>query len=298
MIQEALPTKNLELNRKIELRRHIDKKKKILEIGPAYDPIAAKCDGYNTIIVDNLSKENLQKKYSSHGVNVDIIEDVDYIWKSGKLSDLIQFENYGTFDTVLASNVLEHIPDPVAFIQSLVKLLNPDGIITLALPDKRYCFDLFRPLTTAGNWLDARDRNSSVHSPLTRFEYEAYVVRANGATSWGHQPIRDLAFAFAAPALTGAYVAYQQASMPAQGEYVDSHAWVFTPSSFTLLIFELQALGVLPVRPVQVVSGPGFEFFVHLVSCDDGKIISDDDRLLLLKNMAREEIEGLSQLLD
>lgn len=52
-----------------------------LEIGPSHNPCAPKSQGYNCEVVDHLSKEELINKYRKHNVNINSIEDVDYIWK-------------------------------------------------------------------------------------------------------------------------------------------------------------------------------------------------------------------------
>lgn len=41
----------------------------------------------------------------------------------------------GTFDVVHASFVLEHVPDPIAFIEDMKKLLKPRGVLTLVCPN-------------------------------------------------------------------------------------------------------------------------------------------------------------------
>jgi 2-polyprenyl-3-methyl-5-hydroxy-6-metoxy-1,4-benzoquinol methylase len=71
----------------------------------------------------------------------------------------------GTFTALIASHVLEHVPDPIAFFQSPATLLHPkQGSIRLALPDRRLCFDLFRPASTTGRVLAAHRGDGSRHT--------------------------------------------------------------------------------------------------------------------------------------
>ena len=51
------------MDRRQFIRLGVDKKKKILEIGPSRNPMYPKREGYLTHIVDHESKEGLQKKY-------------------------------------------------------------------------------------------------------------------------------------------------------------------------------------------------------------------------------------------
>jgi hypothetical protein len=90
----------------VELGKYVDKENKIIEVGPSYNQIAAKRDGYYTIVVDHLPKEALQRKYVDHNVNIDLIEDVVYICYSCSIIYSIPIEHHDTFYTAIASNVL------------------------------------------------------------------------------------------------------------------------------------------------------------------------------------------------
>ena len=41
----------------------------------------------------------------------------------------------GTFDVIMSYFVIEHVPDPVAFVRTIASLLRPGGSVLLALPD-------------------------------------------------------------------------------------------------------------------------------------------------------------------
>src|SRR5262245_58047344 len=116
----------------------IDRSMQILEIGPSYNPVAPKWDGWNVKSIDHLSREALIEKYRGHaGVDVSCIEDVDFVWTDGDLSSAVPEELHGTFDALIASHVIEHAPDLLAFLGSIARLLKPQGVVALAIPDKR-----------------------------------------------------------------------------------------------------------------------------------------------------------------
>jgi SAM-dependent methyltransferase len=54
----------------------------------------------------------------------------------------------GELDFVIANHFIEHAEDPIATLQTHVRVLRPGGIIYMAVPDKRRSFDVGRPVTT------------------------------------------------------------------------------------------------------------------------------------------------------
>ncbi len=53
----------------------------------------------------------------------------------------------GKYDFVLASHVLEHIANPLRALQEWERLLTPEGVLLVVVPDKRKTFDHKRPFT-------------------------------------------------------------------------------------------------------------------------------------------------------
>src|SRR5215471_17380815 len=134
----------------------IDQTASIIEIGPSYNPIAPKAKGWNTKTIDVARKSELIEKYRDHqGVDLACIEDVDFIWQDGPVHAAVPPALHGTFEAFIASHVIEHSPDFIDFLDSAARLLTPTGIVILVIPDKRWCFDYFRPLTTTGDILSA-----------------------------------------------------------------------------------------------------------------------------------------------
>ena len=143
-----------------------------LEIGPSHNPIASKRDGYNVHILDYLSRDALRKKYADHaqyGVNIDLIEEVDFVWNGEPLTELIGHTRY--YDWIIASHVIEHIPDPITFFQQSEQLLKSDGKLSLVIPDKRYCFDHLSKISSTGELLDAFHEQRKKPSPGQIFDH-------------------------------------------------------------------------------------------------------------------------------
>lgn len=70
------------------------------------------------------------------------------------------------FDYVIACHVIEHVANPIGYIQDMQKLLAPDGagVIVLAVPDKRCTSDTSRLSTTLDHLLMDFHDNSRIPS--------------------------------------------------------------------------------------------------------------------------------------
>ncbi len=51
-------------------------------------------------------------------------------------------------DFVIANHVIEHTRNPIGAIENMFRVLKPEGILYLALPDKRFTFDAGRAVTS------------------------------------------------------------------------------------------------------------------------------------------------------
>jgi hypothetical protein len=101
------------------LRSGITKNDKIIEIGPSYNPLTPKTDGWRSHVLDHTGKAGLVEKYRNDpSVDVTKIENVDFVWADGPLSGAVPAEHHGTFDVLVASHVFEHIPDLIGTLRS------------------------------------------------------------------------------------------------------------------------------------------------------------------------------------
>jgi hypothetical protein len=122
------------------------------------------------------------------------------------------------------------------------------------VPDKRYCFDALRPLTSPGAIIDANLESRKRHRG-TVFDNYAYFCVNGDKTAWGvsdeftpHLQHSDLA----------CITAYSEATR--SEEYYDCHSWVFTPSSFQFLVRELRSGTFIELGIDEIQSTQGFEF--------------------------------------
>lgn len=268
------------------LLRHVDKSGRGIEIGPSYNPVAPKSEGYRVHVIDHMDREHLVAKYAGDpAVDVGRIEDVDFVWSGRSFVELT-----GTpkdYDWIVASHVIEHSPDLVGFLNDCDSILKDDGVLALAVPDKRRCFDYYRPISGLGGVIDSHIRHDTVHSAGSLAEQVLYEARSDGASSWGlyRGGVRELAN-------TTERATKAMGQVPETGEYADCHAWCFTPHSFRLLISDLHSMGLIALREVDFYATDGNEFLISLSRSGQGPMKS---RLELLDMVDVELAQAASQ---
>jgi hypothetical protein len=77
------------MTREQKILQSIDRGGKGLEIGPSYNPVAPKSQGWNVEIVDHLDADGLRRKYTAWSIDVSKIEDVDHIIKDRGLAETV-----------------------------------------------------------------------------------------------------------------------------------------------------------------------------------------------------------------
>ena len=287
-------------DRPAALLRGIRRDSKVLELGPSMSPMAPRSAGWDVTVVDHASQEELIEKYRNDvHVNVANIEKVDYVWRGGPLHQAIPEHLHGSYDVLIASHVIEHIPDPVAFFDSAAKLLDPkNGILALAVPDKRWCFDALKQVSTTGQMLEAHRQHRQRHSSATRFDASAYVVFDGTRSSWGREPLPAL---YLPDTLDHAFEEFQAWSEDPNAPYVDCHAWHFTPASFALNVLDLGACNLCDWHIDWLEPRPTVEFFTQLrrgAATFPSPAERDQKRLSLLKQILLELREQTDWLVE
>ncbi len=235
-----------------------------LEIGAGFKPLASKAAGWNVQVVDHATRDALRAKYQSHpNIDIEQIEEVDIVWSNKALHDCVKTEFYNKFDYCIASHLIEHIPDLLTFFQSIERLLKKNGVLSIAVPDKRFCFDAFKPISTAADVIQAHTQRhlASRHSAKTVFENIAYNVTRGEDRCWVQAPIDNLEIF---SPLAEAQNVFDSVIDDPTAPYSDCHAWYFTPSSFQLLIPELRALGRTKLGIDKLTPSSGAEFCVRM----------------------------------
>lgn len=253
---------SIEEQRAQKLLSGIQKTARCIEVGPSFRPLAPKSEGWNTCIVDHAGRVELAEKYKNAGVPLEAIEEVDIIWREGALHEAFPDGSKGTYDALLASHVLEHIPDLLGFLKSAAELLCEEGRLCFALPDKRRCFDFFRPATLAGEVLLAHHEKRRKPGAAVLFNEVAYSVALRGNIAWSSQQTLAEGLTFFHP-FNRAKEIFEAACSEEQ-IYRDAHCWQFTPKSFELLILDLASAHACEWKIAWIKETENAEFIGHL----------------------------------
>ena len=270
------------MNRKEKILKHIDATGKGLEIGPGYNPTAPKKDGFSVQSIDHMCREDLVNKYKKEQVDTENIEEVDFVWHGEPYAELTGKKDY--YDWIIASHLIEHTPDLIGFLNDCDSILKDTGVISLAIPDKRYCFDHFRPATSIARIIDSHLQNSRVHTPGTAAEYYLNGVLKEGAIAWEEGHAGEYSFRHSLEEAVGKFESAVKGT-----EYDDIHSWCFVPHSFRLIIHDLYCLGLIPFKELDFYLTEGCEFFAILSRQGNGIGIS---RLEMLKIIESEVAAG------
>ena len=274
----------------------ISQESRIVEVGASFRPLVPKRNGWNTCVVDHDTRDGLLDKYNKAVIDDDEIEEVDVIWQEGNLHEAFPVEEWGSFDAIVASHVLEHMPDLLAFLDSCRRLLRDDGMLIFALPDKRWCFDFFRPTSLAGDVLLAHHESRKIHTAAVLFNEISYSMTLGGRPGWAVGEIAtELVFAHQ-PGVS--QLVFEQIAAGDQ-TYRDAHAWQFTPASFELLILDLSQTGACDWHVDWLKPQTAVEFLGRLrpgVASFSSNAALQQRRKELLIQLAAETVEQLQTI--
>ncbi|BBD97384.1 methyltransferase domain-containing protein [Sphingobium amiense] len=223
-----------------------------LEIGGGYNPLT---QGPNVRHLDQADQETLRQKFAVEGADPAKVPYIDYVWNGTSYPELVGEDR---FDWIVASHVIEHMPCLVTFLQQCFTILKPGGILSLAVPDKRYCFDHYRPSSGLARVIDTHLNGTNRPSPGALAEMILNASAVNGNICWNAGSIG------AAELLHNSQDALAALQASAAGEYRDTHVWAFTPNGFRLLIHDLHALGLSALREVRFTPSVEGEFYIQL----------------------------------
>ena len=272
-----------------------------IEIAPWFKPVVPPHGEREAIVLDVFDRPTLvaraEKNPNIDRAMIPRIGTVDLVGSACDIAELAraQFGAEARFDFVVSSHNLEHLPDPVRFLRGCEALLVPGGMVSLAVPDKRACFDFFRPHSDTGEILEAFHEHRARPSYAQIFRQGAYRAGLRmGNTTAGAFAVDDNPNKIALHGdLVQQYSRWLQRIDANDTEYCDTHCWAFTPSSLELILTELTLLRLINFDIVEVTAPLGCEFRVHLRKRTEG-LPARGDLALRREMLLQQTIDELS----
>jgi SAM-dependent methyltransferase len=229
------------MDRKEKLRNGLDIRNLAgMEIGPLDRPTILKSEG-EVIYVDHTDAKSLREKYAAASdVNPSCIVDVDRVWGEQTLSECLG--SYRQRDYVIASHVIEHVPDMISWLEEIESVLSPGGELRLVVPDRRFTFDYLRQETRLCDVLNAYLVRARAPLPIAILDHFIGFRQVDLAAAWnGTLDAANLPTVPGYDAESGMRIAQDAIK---DGTYYDVHSWIFTPHSFAQLLQETAEIGL------------------------------------------------------
>jgi SAM-dependent methyltransferase len=87
----------------------------------------------------------------------------------------------GSQDFLIANHFLEHCENPILTIENLARVLKAGGILFMAVPDKRFTFDIERSVTPYEELAATRRQGHRANRAALYEDWSAKVMKATGA---------------------------------------------------------------------------------------------------------------------
>lgn len=236
-----------------------NKASRILELGPLNRPLFEKKEFPNSFTADIRSTEDVKKLYEKNDylsatgicVDTDSIVDIDYVIKGSYANT---FKDTEKFDYIVASHVVEHIPDLIGWFEDASSVLVPNGKVLLVYPDKRYSFDKFRESSVFTQALQVHQGKTAALEQRI-MDFQTNVVDENDPAYWWYHPN-------ALEHLPSKAIDVQELGK----ETDDVHYWPFSPTAFLKFLLDMDRAGLSDFECInfQDTSVDDQQFFVTL----------------------------------
>lgn len=208
-----------------------------IEIGALDKPIIPR-ESPGVFYVDHVDTPALREKYGDDPqVNVDNLVHVGGVWGEKGLPEIAAY--VAPVDFLVASHVIEHVPNLIAWLKEIEAVLKPTGSLRLAIPDRRYTFDLLRTETVLADVLSAYLVGARIPQIRQVIDDVANVAEVDTWHVWDGTLDRSRLALLHPPA----DIEMLARDVLENQTYRDVHCWVFTPSSFAQLMGRMAELG-------------------------------------------------------
>lgn len=240
-----------------------------LELSPYFEPFLSKSD-YEILYTDYIGTEEIRAKAAQipgqQGLEVPA---VDFVWTPGR--PLIECAPPNIqFDYAVASHVMEHVPNPIGWLNDVLSVIKVGGRLALFLPDRRRTSDYFRQETRYHQLVQWWIEQPSVPTTgqVLDFMSISFEHRHDIEIPWAEL---DAGETILPPFYTSAVALDTAVLVHNEMHYVDVHCTVWNANTFKAILEKIVAAGLLNVSIGEVASEPS-EFMVVLTKLGEPSI--------------------------
>jgi len=142
-----------------------------VEFGALHNPLTINREQAEVVYADKFSKQTLLKKFKELQTIKESVVETDIFLDLNR--DNLQTVADYNFDFFIANHVIEHLVNPLKFLDNLNSVMRTGNYLYLALPDKEYTFDRNRELTTWNHLYQEYLENTT---KLSRNHLEDFII--------------------------------------------------------------------------------------------------------------------------
>ncbi len=275
------------MNEQHMLKKHILDGWSGIEVAPYFNPVFPKVKNDKILIMDIFDTETL-KRNAKADPNIEErriaeIEEVDIVSNATEIGEAVTRAGLaGKIDFIVSSHNFEHLPNPIKFLRGCETALVPGGVLAMAIPDSRACFDHFRFPTRLADWLE-----SWFEDRLTPSNAQIFDQRSNTALYYRDglgepQLVCDMnrrppEHFIQTHEVRSAFEHWNTRRLNNSNEYIDTHCSVLFPELMEMLINDLKYLNLIKFDIIEISQTQRYEFFVHLRNAAQPQSMSESE---------------------